>query len=104
MDDAAACCHPLHVAGMNDPAVPHAVSMVHLTAEDIGDRLDASMRMPWKALEIMIGGVGTKVVEKEERVKLGDLIVTESSLEVYARSFDRRPTLPDLLDSSVTAH
>jgi hypothetical protein len=78
--------------------------MFHLTAEDIGNRFDASMWMPWKTLNVVVGVVRTKIVEKEERVKLGDLIVTESSFEVYPRSFDGGPTLPDLLDSSITAH
>jgi hypothetical protein len=60
--------------------------------------------MPWKALDVVFGVVRTKIVKKEERVKLGNLIVTEGSLEVYTRSFDGRPTLPDLLNSSMAAH
>src|SRR4030042_1179965 len=39
MDDAAARGHPLHVPGTNNPAVPDAVSMFHLTAKDIGNGL-----------------------------------------------------------------
>jgi hypothetical protein len=78
--------------------------MFHLTAQDIGNRFDASMWMPRKALDVVFGVIRTKIVEKEERVKLGNLIVTESSFEVYTRSFDGRPTLPDLVDSSITAH
>jgi hypothetical protein len=89
---------------MDDPAVPDAVSMGHLAAKDIGNRFDASMWMPWKTLDVVFGVVRTKIVEKEERVKLGDLIVPESSFEVYTRSLDGRPTLPDLLNASITAH
>jgi hypothetical protein len=89
---------------MNNPAIPDAVSMFHLTAEDIGNCFDASMGMPWKPLDIVFGVVRTKIVEKEEGVKLEDLMVTESSFEVYTRSFNGWTTLPDLLDSSKTAH
>jgi hypothetical protein len=104
MDDAAARRHPLYVPGTNNPTVPDAVSMFHLTAEDIGNGFDASMGMPWKALDVVFGVVRTKIVEKKEWVKQGNLIVPERSFEVYTCSFDGRPTLPDLLNSSIAAH
>jgi hypothetical protein len=104
MDDAASGCHPLDVTRVDDASVLKAVAMLYFALEDIGNRLDASMRMPGKALKVVIRIVRPKIVEKEKRIKLGNLIVTESSFEVHTRSFDGRPTLPDLLDSSITAH
>jgi hypothetical protein len=104
MDDAAARGHPLHVPRIDDPAVPDAVSVFHLTAQDVGNRFDASMGMPWKPLDVVFRVIRTKIVEKEKRVKLGDLIVPEGSFEVDARSFNGRTTLPDLLNLSIAAH
>jgi hypothetical protein len=78
--------------------------MLYLTAEDIGNCFDASMGMPWKPFDVMFGVIRTKIVEKEERVKLRNLIVPECPFEVYTRSFDGRPTLPNLLNLSIATH
>ena len=104
MDDAASGGHPLHVTRRDDAAVPHAVAMLHLTLEDIGDRLDAPVGMPGKALEVVVGIVRAEIVEEEERVKLGHLVVAKGPLKMHSCPLDRWLALPDFLNSPYCAH
>src|SRR6266550_2404580 len=55
VQNAAARGHPLHVAGTHAAAVAQAVAVLDTTAQHVGDRLDAAMRMPRKAGEIVLG-------------------------------------------------
>ena len=68
VDDAAACRHPLHVAGGDDARVAEAVAVLDVALQHIGDGLDAPVRMPGKTSEIMVGDVGAEIVEKQEGV------------------------------------
>src|SRR6266851_8051414 len=56
-------CHPLNIACANGANVAHAVAVLELACEDIGDRLDATMRVPRESGEIILGDVVTKIVE-----------------------------------------
>jgi len=78
--------------------------MFHLTPEDIRNRLDASVGMPGKALEVMIGVFRAEVVKEEERVKLWHLVVTKGPLKMHSCPLDRWLTLPDFLNSPYCAH
>ena len=89
MDDPAAGRHPLNVAGGNGAAIPHAIAVFHRTGEHVGDRLDATMRMPRKAGQVILGNVIAKIVEKEERVEIGRVPETESPAQMHARAFKR---------------
>jgi hypothetical protein len=104
MDDAASRGHPLHVTRADDASVPKAVSMFYLALEDIGNRLDASMGMPRKSLEVVIGIVRPKIVEKEERVKLRHLGVTKRPFQTDPCSLDGGSAFPGFFYSSITAH
>ena len=64
--------------------------MFHIAFGDIGDRLDAPVRMPGKAFQEMRGGVGTKIVEHQKRVKLWRLAVTENAMEMNPGPFHCR--------------
>ena len=64
MDDAAAGGHPLHVAGGDGAVVAHAVAVFDGAGEDVGDGLDAAMRMPGEAGEIVFGDVVAEIVEQ----------------------------------------
>jgi len=48
VDDAAAGGHPLNVARGDDPFVPHAVAVFHPAMDNVGDRLNAPVRVPGK--------------------------------------------------------
>ena len=52
------------------PLVAEAVAVLDGAGEDVGDRLDAAVRMPGKAREVVLGTVVAEVVEQQERVEL----------------------------------
>ena len=54
VEDAAAGGHPLHVAGAEVAAVAEAVAVRDRAGEDVGDRLDAAMRMPREPGEVVV--------------------------------------------------
>jgi hypothetical protein len=60
--------------------------------------------MPREALEVVIGVLRAEVVKEEEWVKLRNLVVTESPLEMHSCPFYRRHAFPDLLDFPYCAH
>ena len=70
MHDAAAGGHPLHVAGAEGAAVAEAVAVLDGAGQHVGDRLDAAMRMPRKAREIIGRDVVAEIVEQQERIEL----------------------------------
>jgi hypothetical protein len=52
--DAASGGHPLHVTGAQGAGVAEAVAMFDGTGQHIGNGLDAAVRMPGKALEVIL--------------------------------------------------
>jgi len=62
--------HPLDVAGPEHAGIAKAVAMRDLALEDVGDRLDAAMRAPRKALGIARRIIVAEIVEQQERVQL----------------------------------
>jgi hypothetical protein len=63
--------------------------VLHVSLEDVGDRLDSPVGVPGKAGKVL-GGVGrVEIVQKEERIELRHLVVTEGPLEVDAGPLDR---------------
>jgi len=98
VDDAAAGGHPLHVSRCNDPFIFHAVAMFHRAMDHVGDRLDPPMRVPGKPFQIMGRIIRVEVVEEQERIKQGDLIVAEGPLQMDACAFDGGLALPDFAD------
>jgi hypothetical protein len=72
--------------------------------KDIGNRFDTPMGMPGKTLEKMGGIVGAEIVEKQERVKLGHLVIPEHSLQMHPCPFDGWLAFPDFLDLPYRFH
>ncbi len=68
MDDAAAGGHPLDVAGGDGAAVADAVAVLDGSGKDVGDSLDAPVRVPGKAGEIIFRHVIAKIVEQQEGI------------------------------------
>ena len=58
--------------------VPHAVAVLDAPLEDVGDRLDPPVRVPGEALEVVGGVVRAEIVEEEEGVEEGGLLVAEA--------------------------
>ena len=70
----------------------------------IGDRLNPPVRVPGKPLEVMLRIVGMEIVEQQERIEQGHLVVTECALQVNPRPFQGRLALPDLSDVPYRCH
>src|SRR6266850_2506945 len=90
MQDAAASGHPLHVAGTEAAAIAEAVAVRHLAGQHVGDRFDPSMRVPWKAGEIVVRVLVAKIVEEQKRIELGRIAKPERALQLDAGAFERR--------------
>src|SRR6266436_649659 len=57
--------------------------------KDVRDGLDAAMRMPRKARQIIFGNIVTKIVEEKERVKVRSVAEAKRAAQVHARTFHR---------------
>ena len=70
MQDPTASRHPLDIAGSEAAAVAETIAMLDTPRQYIGDRLDAPMRVPWKAGLIVLGGLAPKVIEEEKGIEI----------------------------------
>src|ERR1700693_2715955 len=97
MDDAAAGRHPLHIAGGDGTAVSHAVAVLDRSGQHIRDGLNAAVRMPGKARQIILGNVVAEIVEKEERISLLRVSKAEGAAQMHARALKSRLRLDQAL-------
>jgi hypothetical protein len=72
--------------------------------EHVGNGLNAPVRMPWEAAQVMIGIVGMKIIEKKEWIEVWRLLEAEGALEVDTSPFEGRPARRYLLNSSNVTH
>src|ERR1700691_394659 len=90
VDDSASGRHPLYVTRSDRATVPDAVAVFHSSGEHIGDGLDAAMRMPGEACQIIPRNVVAEVVEQEERIELRCISEAERPAQMYAGTFKGR--------------
>ncbi len=88
VQDAAAGGHPLDVAGSHFALVAERVAVFDGAGEDVGDGLDAAMRMPGESGEVVVGILIAEVVEEEKRVEFLGLAEAEGALEAHAGAFE----------------
>ena len=50
--------------------ISHAIAVVHGSRENVRDGLDAAMRMPREAGEIIVGNIVAKIVEKKKGIEV----------------------------------
>src|ERR1700741_28918 len=67
VNDSAARCHPLYISCSDRTAIAHAVAVLHGSSENVGDRLNAAMRVPGKAREIVFRNIVAEIVEEGRR-------------------------------------
>lgn len=84
MDDAAASGHPLHVPRAECPAIAKTVRVVDVSAEYVRNGLDAPMRMPREACEVVLRHIVTKIVEQKEWIELFSCAEAKSAAEMDA--------------------
>jgi hypothetical protein len=104
MDDTATGSHPLHVPRGYDTLVAQAVPVFNITLQDIRDRLNPTVGMPWKTFKEMLGVVGTKIIEHQKWIELRQFSKTEYSFKMNTGTLDDRLALEDLTDFSSFAH
>src|SRR5262249_9456537 len=80
--------------------VPDAVAVLDGSGEDVRDRLDAAVRMPREAGEVVFGDVVAEVVEEQERVEVGRVAEAERAAQMHSRAFDGRLGLDEPFDRS----
>src|SRR5882762_1876393 len=71
-------------------ANPHAVAVLDGPGKRVGDGLDAAVRMPRKARQIIFGNIVAEIVEEKKRVEVRGVAEAERSAQMYARAFHRR--------------
>jgi hypothetical protein len=98
VEDAAASGHPLDVAGAECSTIPEAVAVRDVARQHVGDRLDAPMRVPGKAGEVVRGVVVAKIVEQQERIEVGRIAESERALQPDAGAFERGFRRTDVSD------
>src|SRR5580698_9020399 len=87
VDDAAARGHPLDVTGSDRAVIPHAVTMLYGPCEYVGDGLDAAVRMPRKAGQVILRDVVAEVVQQQERVELRRVAEAERAPQMHPGAF-----------------
>ena len=90
--------HPLDIAGGDNPLVPHAVAVLHVAGEHVGDGLDPPVRVPGEPLEIVLRSVIAKIVQQQKRVEYRHLAEAEDPLQVHPGPFHRGLGFQDLAD------
>ena len=90
VDDAAARGHPLHIAGADRPFVAHAVTVFHGAGCQVGDGLDAAVRMPGEAFDVIFGSVAAEIVKQQKGVKQFGGAEAEGTAQVNAGTLEGR--------------
>ena len=88
VEDAAAGGHPLHVAGAERAAVAQAVAVLDRAGQHVGDGLDAAVRVPGEAGEVVLRALVAEIVEQQERIELGGVAEAEGAAQLDAGAFD----------------
>src|SRR5262245_4726892 len=84
MEDPAAGRHPLDVAGTERAAIAEAVAVLHRARQDIGDGLDAAVRMPRKSGAIVLRALIAEIVEQQERIEVAGVAEAEGAAQLYS--------------------
>ena len=88
VDDALACCHPLYVACADGAMIAQAVGVLDGAGQNVGDGLDATVRVPGKTGQIILWNVIAEIVQQQERVELGGVAEAERAAQMHARVFE----------------
>jgi hypothetical protein len=74
--------------------------MVHGPRENVGDRFDAPMRMPWETREIVVRAVVPEIVEEEKGIELVRFSETEGAAQLDPRTLHGGLRFDDALHGS----
>src|SRR5262249_3009446 len=77
-----------------------AVLVLDAAGENVGNGLDAAMRMPRKAGAVILGVIVAKVIEEQKRIERRRVAETEGAAQLNPGALDGRLVLDDALDGS----
>lgn len=100
MQDAAAGGHPLQVARAQHALVAQAVAMLDGAGQHIGDRLDAAMRMPREAADVVHRLVVAEIIHHQEGVGHRRIAEAEDAVQLDAGAFHGRRGAALMLDGA----
>src|SRR5581483_12394524 len=86
--------------GAEAAAIPEAVTVFHRPGQDVGDRLDAAMRVPRKPRKVVGGPIVSEIIEQQKWIELGRLAESERTLQLDAGAFQRRRRGENLFDGT----
>ena len=98
VQDAAACGHPLDVAGAEVAFVPEAVAVRDGPGEHVRDRFDAAVRMPREPGEVILRVLVAEVIEQQKRIELVGVAETEGTAELHTGALESGTRLDDSFD------
>jgi hypothetical protein len=104
MNDPAASGHPLNISCRDHTPVSHAVSMLDVSLEHVGDGFDAPVRVPWKTVAVVSRIAGAKIIEEQKRIKERKFAEAESAFEFDPGTFKYRFAFKNLADFSRKSH
>src|SRR6185312_6143225 len=91
MHDTATSRHPLDVTRGERTAVAQTVAVINRATKNVGDGLDAAMRVPGKACKVVARPVVAKIVQQKEWIGLSGIAKAKRTTQVNTRTFDGRP-------------
>ena len=71
-------------------AVAEAVAVLDGAGEHVGDRLDAAVRVPREAGQVVVRVVVAEIVEQQERIELRRVAEAEGAAQLHAGAFHGR--------------
>src|SRR5262249_31156402 len=89
--------HPLDVAGPELSRVPEAVAVEDGAGQHVCDGLDAAVRVPGEAGDVVGRALVAEIVEEQERVGLRRFAEAECTPELHARPLEGGNGLDDSL-------
>src|SRR6516164_4744488 len=98
MNDATAGGHPLDVARADGAPVAQTVPMLDCAGEHIGNGLNAAMRMPGKAGEVIFRNVVSEIVQEQEGIEFCGVAEPESTAQTNPGAFKSRLGLNQSFD------
>jgi hypothetical protein len=89
VNDASASGHPLNITGSNGPPITQAIAMLDCARQHVSDGLDAAMRMPGEAGEVIVGNVVAEIIQQQKRIEVGSVAESKRAPETHPCAFQR---------------
>ncbi len=84
VDDAAPGGHPLHAALLEIAFVTQVITVLHVPFHQVGDGLEATVRMGREAGHVVVRIVGGERVQHQERIQPHRRVVAQRALQAHA--------------------